>query len=152
MPHFSGFAELKSPTDLVGKLAHDLERMKSTPQDQFAAFDFFVTAEHIVDWLHPDARAERAALRGSCALLRVTSHIANGAKHFAAKAKHHKSVSSVEKERYASGDYFAEDYAADLLVIELTEEEAVELGSKQIEACELADRVLARWKGLTGAA
>ncbi len=48
-------------------------------------------------------------------------------------------MSSVEKERYASGDYFAEDYAADLLVIELTEEEAVELGSKQIEACELAD-------------
>ena len=33
---------------------HDLERMRGGPEDAYAAFDFFVTADHIVDWLLPD--------------------------------------------------------------------------------------------------
>jgi len=44
-----GFGELRLPADLLRKLRHDFERMKMSPQDQYAAFDFFVTAEHIID-------------------------------------------------------------------------------------------------------
>jgi hypothetical protein len=46
---FNGFAELRIPRDLVKKLQFDLKRVLESPQDQYAAFDFFVTAEHIVD-------------------------------------------------------------------------------------------------------
>ena len=28
--------------------------MRGGPEDAYAAFDFFVTADHIVDWLLPD--------------------------------------------------------------------------------------------------
>jgi hypothetical protein len=152
MAQFEGFGELQTPRDLVRKLQHDLARMESSPYDQFAAFDFFVTAEHIVDWEHPTSKAKREAVRASNALLRVTSHVANGAKHFSATAKHHKSVSGVEKDRYAEPGYFAEDYAAEPLVIGLTDVEAKEIGGSSIEAIELARRVLAYWNtNLAGA-
>jgi hypothetical protein len=93
---FKGFAELRDPLDLVKKLEYDLERVLKSPQDQYAAFDFFVTAEHIVDWIHPDDRKARMEVRSSSPLLRITSHLANGVKHFEAKAAHHQSVVDVE--------------------------------------------------------
>src|SRR5438105_3089567 len=97
---FQGLFELQTPADLVKKLQHDLERMANSPQDQYAAFDFFVTAEHILDWIHPDNKAARESLRSSSPLLRITSHLANGGKHFQAKAAHHQSVTGTEKDRY----------------------------------------------------
>jgi hypothetical protein len=87
MNKFTGLFELRLPTDLIRKLRHDLERMETSPLDQYAAFDFFVTAEHIVDWLHPTDEPSRRALRDSSHLLRITSHLANGSKHFEATAK-----------------------------------------------------------------
>lgn len=50
--NFKGLAELRVPHDLVKKLEYDLEQILKSPQDQYAALDFFVTAEHIVDWIH----------------------------------------------------------------------------------------------------
>ena len=108
MSNFKGFAELRDPRDLVQKLEYDLDRIRKSPKDQYAAFDFFVTAEHIVDWIHPNDRKEREAVRSSSSLLRITSHLANGVKHFEAKAKHHKSVSDVEKSRYVEIGYVEE--------------------------------------------
>jgi hypothetical protein len=103
MSSFKGFAVLQRPTDLVAKLEYDLERMRAAPEDVYAAFDFFVTAEHIVDWLLPDSPgssqlAARKVKRDSSELLKVTSHIANGAKHFQALAKHHDTVADLEQE------------------------------------------------------
>ena len=103
MPSFKGFALLQRPDDLVAKLAHDFERIRASPADAYAAFDFFVTAEHIVDWLLPDSPGvdqspARKSKRQSSALLRITSHIANGAKHFEALAKHHDSVADLEQQ------------------------------------------------------
>jgi hypothetical protein len=120
---FKGFGELQTPGDLVRKLEHDLDRLKNSPQDQYAAFDFFVTAEHIVDWLHPTDRTAREAMRSSSPLLRITSHIANGVKHFEAKAKHHRSVSDIEKERYVEQDYVEEGYFEEPLMVRLTPDE-----------------------------
>jgi len=103
MPSFKGFALLQRPDDLVAKLAHDFERIRASPADAYAAFDFFVTAEHIVDWLLPDSPGvdqspARKSKTQSSALLRVTSHIANGAKHFEALAKHHDSVADLQQQ------------------------------------------------------
>ncbi|MGE0290603.1 MAG: hypothetical protein AB7I42_30020 [Bradyrhizobium sp.] len=146
MKDFKGFGELQKPEDLVRKLEHDLGRVRNSPQDQYAAFDFFVTAEHIIDWLHPDDRAAREATRASSPLLRITSHIANGAKHFEAKNKHHRSVSGVEKERYVEPGYVEEGYFAEPLIVHLTPDEGKEIGHNPVEAVWLAEQVYEHWK------
>ena len=58
------------------------------------AVDFFVTAEHMADWVLPGQanRQARETLRASSVLLQVPSHVANGAKHFIAEARPHQSV------------------------------------------------------------
>ena len=94
-----GFAPFKKPEDLLQKLEHDYERMQLDPYDSYAAFDFFVTAEHMLDWLHPDSEgggSKRKELRETNEILQIVSHIASGAKHFEATAKHHKSVDKLE--------------------------------------------------------
>ena len=89
-----GFAVLRSLADLLDKLRHDFTRVEDDPADSFAAFDFFVTAEHMLDWAHPgySNRRVRESLRHSHALLQVVSHIASGSKHFVAEARQHQSV------------------------------------------------------------
>jgi hypothetical protein len=142
---FQGLFELQTPADLVRKLRHDLERMANSPQDQYAAFDFFVTAEHILDWIHPDNKAARESLRSSSPLLRITSHLANGGKHFQAKAAHHQSVTGTEKDRYVEEGYVEEGYFEEPLLIHLSEKEATEMGTPQIDALALGRQVLEFW-------
>lgn len=146
MSTFQGLAELRTPADLFQKLRHDLERLISRSGDQYAAFDFFVTAEHIVDWLHPTDRPARESLRNSNPLLRITSHLANGVKHFEATAKHHQSVADVEKQRYVQAGYVEEGYVAEPLIVHLTADEAKNLGVTNIEVEQLAQQVFVFWK------
>ena len=146
MSLFTGFAELRTPADLLLKLEHDIKRMSENTSDEYAAFDFFVTAEHVVDWLHSGfhAKREREALRQSDPLLQITSHIANGAKHFTAGASHHKSVAAIERGKYA--DDYADDYADGPIFINFSEGEVAVLACDQIDAITLAYRVLAYWQ------
>lgn len=144
---FTGFADLGGPCDLLRKLQHDHGRMVSNPADSYAAFDFFVTAEHILDWLHPDPGGEpaRKTAREHNTLLQITSHIASGAKHFEARDRRHKSVSGIHKEGYA--DDYADGYVDELIIITLSSDEAIVLGSAKIDAVALGHRVLAYWQG-----
>ena len=49
---FRGFSpRIRSPRILVDKLERDLSRIKANPHDADAAFDFFVTADHVEEWL-----------------------------------------------------------------------------------------------------
>lgn len=154
MSTLRGFAELQSPKDLVEKLRHDLVRMEKAPQDQYAAFDFFVTADSIIDWLHPDVpgdkpatelkRQDRSTLRSSSVFLRVAAHIANGAKHFV--VTRHSSVAGIKKEHYVEPNYVDDDYVADPLLVHLTPEEAAAAGVDQrIDGVSLARAVLHYW-------
>lgn len=144
---FSGMAELQTPNDLLRKMKFDLGRLKKVKNDQYAAFDFFTTAEHMLDWLHPgySGKAKRQDLRQSDVLLRITSHIANGAKHFEAKAKHHKSVSGIEKQRYVEEGYVEDGFFETPIVVTLSADEVAELGCSVINVVELAERVLEWW-------
>ena len=143
----SGFAELRTALDLLIKLRHDMQRMQSLPEDQYAAFDFFITAEHIVDWLHPRDKDARRMLRAANPLLRVTSHLASGAKHFHVQDARHRSVIATEKVRYVERDYVEEGYFADPLIISLTAEEAAALDCERtIEAVKLGRRILEFWE------
>ena len=146
MSTFTGFADLRNPCDLLRKLQHDQERMVADPADSYAAFDFFVTAEHMLDWLHPDpgGEAARKAARRGDILLQLTSHIASGAKHFDARDRRHTSVSSVEYIRYAD-DYVESGYVDEVIVIKLSPAEASVFGTATIDAVVLGHRVHAYW-------
>jgi len=144
--NFKGFAELQVPRDLVNKLEYDLERVLKSPQDQYAAFDFFVTAEHIVDWIHPNDKKARDKIRSNSSLLKITSHIANGVKHFEATAPHHQSVKTVEKTRYVGPGYVEEGYLEDPLIVHLTEKEQSSFGQSSIKVTVLAKKVYEYWK------
>jgi hypothetical protein len=143
---FQGLFELQKPADLVRKLQHDLGRIADSPQDQYAAFDFFVTAEHILDWVHPHDKAARESLRSGNPLLRITSHLANGGKHFQARAAHHQSVTGTEKDRYVEEGYVEEGCFDEPLVVHLSDNEAKEIGSQHIKVLDLAHKVVDFWK------
>ena len=82
--HLKGVFDLRSPEQLLEKLEADFKRVMADPLDSYAAFDFFVTAWHLVEWKHPPTcdGAARSALLARCPILRVCEHIAVGAKHF----------------------------------------------------------------------
>ena len=149
MSTFTGLFDLKTTPDLLQKLEHNLERMEVSPLDQYAAFDFFVTAEHMIDWVYPDEaghrkRAERKALRDSSVILRVCSHIANGAKHFRAVGSHHDSVSGTE---HVPGGYvggYRGGYGG-CLYIQFDGDAAAEFGL-ETSALELARATLNFWR------
>lgn len=77
-----GVWNLTSPADLLRKPEVDLARMKAAPRDARPAFDFFVTAFHISDWLQPHDGAKRRTMIAGSPLLIIAGAIANGSKHF----------------------------------------------------------------------
>jgi hypothetical protein len=151
-PHFG---ELRSPRDLLRKLEHDLARMTSASSDQYAAFDFFVTADSLVDWswpnhtedpaLNSENRVVRSQVRKFEPLPRIAAHIANGAKHFV--VNRHNSITGVEKARVFDEDVFEEGVFYEPVLVHLTSEEAYAVGcSTSIEAEFLACKLLAYWR------
>ena len=134
------FFELKTPADLFSKLESDLASLESSGQDSRNAFNFFVTVEHLPDWLD-----QRTLVKQNC-ILRIVSHIANGAKHFQLRDERHKSVTSTEKFRVFEEGVFEPGVFYEPLLIHLSEDEANELNLKEIDAVELAHKVLDFWK------
>ena len=157
MPTSPRFAELLTPGDLLLKLRHDLRRMEQSGSDQYVAFDFFVTADSMVDWVCPDEtdgagnrkrnrRADREEMRQDNALLRITSHIANGAKHFTVTK--HNSVAGIEKTRYVEPGYVDDGYFEDPILLHLTSDERAKSGlGSTIKALDLARDVVQHWVG-----
>lgn len=146
----TGIFNLSSPSDLVQKLKHDFDRICKSPEDPYAAFDFFVTAEHMIDWLYPDSRypdskSKREALRSSSPLLSLCSHIASGSKHFVAIAKHHNSFSTSYVHPGSFSDGFSSGFDIGGLVVVLEGDAKTAFG-KQIYAHDLAKKVLDYWE------
>jgi len=95
MAGHKGFFDLTSAADLRNKLHREFDRLRENPVDQDVAYNFMVTALSMVDWVYarnPSAKA--AALANP--LLKVCSHVANGAKHLELNDQRHKSVSRTE--------------------------------------------------------
>ncbi len=133
-------------------MRRDFERLKSKPLSSDAAFNFFVTAEHMLDWVYPKRinKEKRTNARKKSVVLQVCSHLANGAKHFELEGRHHNSVSSTgagvgwSREGFFAPDYFADGYFEERLVVSLKGDAAKELG-QSIGAIELAEKVIAYW-------
>lgn len=143
-----------SPTWLLTQLERHLRLLQANPHDAGAAFDFFITAESLVDWLLP-GRANKLARRNLYdqePLLRVVSHIASSAKHYSVEAPHHKSVRST---RHSSGLFYGRLFAGRLfagrlfskggLTIELDGQPAVLYGTS-ISAVVLTELILERMR------
>ena len=94
----SGIFDLSSPAGLREKLKRDHAKLKAEPTNTDLAFNFFVTAEQMLDWVYPKNinKQKRIDAKNTSALLRVCSHLANGAKHFEVENRHHDSVKSSE--------------------------------------------------------
>ncbi|MEX2535941.1 MAG: hypothetical protein WD273_10150 [Trueperaceae bacterium] len=133
-----------SLNDLYEKLKHDLERMKSNPTSAFPAFDFFVTAYHMLEW-HPGYRKSvvRNEVVAAYPELAVCEHIATGAKHYCVRDPEKKSV-----ERTYIGSFsfeFSEEFDTVPLRIRLKGDAERALGS-HIEALDLATLLMRFWR------
>jgi hypothetical protein len=152
MSNIQGFFTLETPADLLEKLRHDLYRIRQDLKDSCAAFDFFVTAEHLLDWKYPDTggktnKERKKQLRKEVPLLRVTSHLANGGKHFKTTDRRHRSVSDagVHKGAFDPAVFDPAAFDTDRLVVELEGDDASALGPEvSVEA--LAQHVLQYWE------
>jgi hypothetical protein len=101
MAKWQGFSpQLQTSGDLLKKLHHDYGRMRKDPHDAYAAMDFFIAAEHLIDWHWPDHPEPRKAERSQEPTATV-SHLASGAKHFRAEGPRHTSVDDVRVRRGA---------------------------------------------------
>jgi len=134
------FFELKTPLHLFQKMQSDLAALQASGQDARIAFNFFVTAEHLPDWL-----GQRDKVRQH-ALLRIVSHLANGAKHFTIDPKRHTAVVATSKERYVEEGCLEPGFLEEPLLVHLAADEANELGITVIDAVTLGQKVLALWR------
>ncbi len=135
-----GFFDLKTPEDLLKKLEREYERLQQHPHDVDMAFNFFVTAEHIPDWLND------IAIKKQHSLLRICSHLANGAKHF--EPTRHSAVSSTGRQSMTRLTLMGTPGARRprKLQIHLTSEESTSFGQSLVDVLMLAERVFDFWK------
>ena len=80
------------------------------------------------------------------AILRVVSHLANGAKHFEVSDKRHRSILATETDRYVEEGYNAPGYFEEPLIINLAPDEERELGASVIDVLALGRMVLDFWR------
>ena len=146
MSELNGFFSLRTARDLLVKLEHDYKRLLSadprTPDAQYAAYDFFVCAEHLTDWLKHERggtlTAHRSYPEGA-----LVSHVANGAKHFHVDVNRHTTVRDTGTARAFQDNVFqSNSHQGETLVIEL------EAGAT-VAVSDVASRVLAHWRATT---
>lgn len=135
-----GFIGLFEAKDLFEKLRSDYNDFLASPNDPYKAYNFFITAEHLPDWL------KDKKIKYSDPYLRICCHLATGAKHFGVTDKNKKSVEGWSVDVYIKEDYVEDDYVAPVLVINLTDEEEDELGRDSIELNEVVTNVFNYWE------
>jgi hypothetical protein len=150
----TGLFSLSSAQDLRAKLHHDFEALRTNPFDPYLGFNFFVTAEHLLDWQYPGdaSKVHRTNARKSEILLQIASHIANGGKHFIVEAKHHTSVAGTRNQLGYFGNYFGNYFGSYFgrvgMMVELDGDAATSFG-KSVSAVVLAEKLVAYWDSQT---
>ena len=79
-----GIFSLNSWPDLLKKLEWEFARLQADPDNEYIAYNFFVTAWHLLEWQYPDpvGTATRSRIRDAEPIFLVCEHLAIGAKHF----------------------------------------------------------------------
>jgi hypothetical protein len=145
MTYRAGIFNLTRPSDLLQKLGRELRRLQAAPDDVDHAFNFFVTAEHLPDWLGSRRRSTR---KNEPILLQVVWDIASGAKHFELRESHQSVASTTRQgyfaDRYWARGHFAKGHFGATLIIHLSGAAANALGPS-ITALGLAEQVHGYW-------
>ena len=139
-----GLFSLRTPKDLLLKLGADFERLRAavpgSVEAQYAAFDFFVTAEHLPDWL---ARSTGGTLSSHRAYPQgaLVSHIANGGKHFRVDTTRHTTAKDTRSTpgAFQANAFQPTAFQTSRLVIDLEDGTTVGI-------LDLATDTLAHWK------
>ena len=146
-----------SPQDLLAKLRRDFSKLEADPANADLAFNFFVTANAMLDWLYPggpgtSGQAQRRQEWNNSVLVQVCDHLASGAKHFRHLAGHHASVRDTARTDNMWGKGFWNPkfwargfWAGDRLVVHLDGSAAQALGDP-VSAVELAEKILDLWE------
>jgi hypothetical protein len=147
----SGFFQLTTSYDLRQKLHRELERLREQPTDQDTAFNFFITALSMIDWVYGfpktgSPESDNKANVKKLPLFKICSHLANGAKHLELVDKRHKSVKKTEvhKSIFDPVLFDAELFDVRTLIIRLDTEVKADFGDS-ITAIELAERITDYW-------
>ena len=145
-----GIFGLQAPEDMLAKAHRDYGRLRANPMDQDAAFDFFVTARHVPEWLERAGRGAEVQALEQHVQLRIARHIADRAKHFEVTAKHHKQVTGtsvsygVWPDGFWAKDFWAKGFwAENELVIGLSPDDPeTAIYGPRIEVGRLAEETL----------
>ena len=146
MSQLNGFFSLRTPEDLLGKLEADFERLcganPTSVDAQYAAFDFFVTAEHLPEWVFHtsgDSLKQHRTYPDSA----LVAHVANGAKHFRVDPKRHTTVRETRPQQGSFDPKVFDPSAFDVprLVLDLE-------NGTSIAVIEVAKRVVGHWRSV----
>jgi hypothetical protein len=145
-----GFSTLTKAEDLLRKLEREYARLQADPTDVDCAWNFFVTAEHLPDWLSEGkdrlpTGEKLGDFKRDNQLIRICSHLANGGKHFAPWPSY-KSVSAIEHDGVVDPDVYEPDIFEEWMSVHLTPHEAAAFGQTTIDVRQLAAQVLAFWQ------
>jgi hypothetical protein len=146
-----GIFTLKNTQDLYRKLEHDFKQMCENTADDYACFNFFVTAHHLAEWHFSGDKTRANEFRKSNDLLRICADLANSAKHFASTrgydsiaATNTTAVTSITYIDLKSSSTDSEGRPQGFFV-KPQPREATKLGAS-IAAIDIAQRILELWK------
>ena len=152
-----GFLDLRTHADLFNKLEWEFKHLSENPKNSYIAYNFFVTAWHLLEWEFPDpeGRLVRKSLRDQNPVLQICEHLAVGAKHFAPSSSKHQSVLGSKRRAPSGGSWggawgeswggtWGRDPGGQLIVI--LDGEAAAMFGDAIDVLDLADQAMGYWR------
>lgn len=157
----SGIFQMKTAGQLLDKLIADYRRVGESPGDSAAWFNFIVTADHLPEWELAGDEAAAKRFREQHSLLRVCHHLCINAKHFKARPKKPKPghlpfdpVASTHTATIVCSDGGPPPRApareGEEFFLELSPQEAQELGTPELSALALAGKLVDFWQARQG--
>ncbi len=147
-----GVFGIGSSADLLKKLESEFADFLKEPHNAYVAYNFFVTAWHLLEWKYPDpgGKAIRNSIRDGTPLLQICEHLAVGAKHFEPSSPKHKSVShsklgGVWAEGVWAKGFWNDKFWATWLTITLEGDAKAQYGG-HVKAHELASLIMDYWR------
>jgi hypothetical protein len=138
-----GFFDLQRATDLLGKLERDYARLQQDSEDVDLAYNFFVTAENMPEWVKD--KAFKHVIQQQELILTLCNELTTGAKHVTA-GKEKPAIASAERDRYVEEGYIEPGYFEEPLLVRLSPTRATQRGQEAIDVLTLAGEVLAFWQ------
>ena len=138
-----GFFELQTAMDLLRKLEWDYTQLQQDSENVYLAYNFFVTAENMPEWVKDKAFKHR--IQQQKLILTLVNELATGGKHMTS-GKKKPAIDSATRDRYVAEGYVKRGYFKEPLVVRLSPEQAAKRGQDTIDVLTLAGEVLAHWQ------